>query len=87
MCCCKQERLAEGDFKELKDVEIPTVGERAQGSKEWYKVMTKVLNQGRESMPGSRQTVSHGALALCQRLSSYRGQRRCSLNTDDMDDV
>lgn len=29
MCCCKQERLAEGDFKELKDVEVP--GGKARG--------------------------------------------------------
>lgn len=32
MCCCKQETLAEGDFKELKDVEVP--GERPRGSRE-----------------------------------------------------
>lgn len=37
MCCCKQERHAEGDFKELKDVEIPRGGEREQGSREWCK--------------------------------------------------
>lgn len=29
MRCCKQERLAEGDFKELKDVEVP--GGKATG--------------------------------------------------------
>lgn len=34
MCRCKQERLAEGDFKELKDVEVPRVGERSYRSSE-----------------------------------------------------
>lgn len=33
-CHCKQERLDEGDFKELKDVEVPRVGERSYRSSE-----------------------------------------------------
>lgn len=37
MCCCKQQWLAEGDFKEQEDVEVPRVGERAWGSRERYK--------------------------------------------------
>lgn len=58
MCYCKQERLAEGYLKELKDVEIPRGRGKSTGEQRGTRVMTKVLNQSRESVPGSRQTVS-----------------------------
>lgn len=67
-CHCKQERLDEGDFKELKDVEVPRVGERSYRSSEWYKGYDKgASHQSRESVLGGMQTVSREALALSQR--------------------
>lgn len=50
VCCCEHERLAEGDCKELKDVEVPRVGERAPGSREWYKGYSKSTSGKRESL-------------------------------------
>lgn len=63
--CCKPERLAEGNFKESNNVEVPGEGQR--GAKVIQGCNKGATAQSRGSVLDGSQTVSHETLGLFQR--------------------